>query len=119
MKKYIKLKYYKIKKIIRFLIAIAKMHYANYRKREYIVGVAIISKGKVFELDFPNRHHHCVHKAYIENYHKQVIATSQGFITNTGRYVERKEALVIAKTAKQLQPFTYHHPTELFSESLW
>lgn len=119
MKKYIKTKYYKVKKTIRLLIAITKMHRANFYKKEYIVGVAIFSNGKIFELDFPNRHHHCVHIAYIDDNYKQVVTESQGFITNTGRYVERKEGLAIAKTAKQLQPFTFHHPTELFSESLW
>lgn len=44
----------------------------------------------------------------------------QGFLTSTGRYVGRKEALQIARAAGQ--PLIDHpgrHPSRLFSEDLW
>lgn len=44
----------------------------------------------------------------------------QGFITSTGRYVDREEALKIALTSGQ--PMIDHpgrHARELFSEDLW
>lgn len=84
---------------------------------EYITGVAIIVDGKTYALPRPYRHHHCVHKRYLET-HKQVATESQGFITSHLRYVDRKEGLQIARDAGQLLS-RHFHKTELFSESMW
>lgn len=47
----------------------------------------------------------------------------QGFVTNTGRFVERAEALKIALAANQTfrpdGPYKDHGGSELFSEDLW
>jgi hypothetical protein len=43
----------------------------------------------------------------------------QGFITNTHRFVDRKEALIIAKKAKQLLIRVPKTKTELFSEDIY
>lgn len=85
---------------------------------EYITGVAIVLEyGGVVEMPRPYRHNHCIELAYRKN-NKYNTTRSQGFITNTGRYVDRAEGLKIAKAAKQLLP-RHDHKTELFSESIW
>lgn len=84
---------------------------------EFITGVAIVTNGKLFQLPKPNRHHHCIELA-ARQLNKPVSDGTQGFMTSTGRYVLREEALTIAKAANQLLP-RHKHPRELFSESLW
>lgn len=84
---------------------------------EFITGVAIVTDGKLFQLPKPNRHHHCIELA-ARQLNKPVSDGTQGFMTSTGRYVLREEALTIAKAANQLLP-RHKHPRELFSESLW
>lgn len=84
---------------------------------ETIVGVSIISKGVRYDLPKPNRHHHCIHKAFLAE-GKQVVTESQGFVTNLGRYVDRKEAMVIARLANQLIKEPTIHDT-LYSEDVW
>jgi hypothetical protein len=84
---------------------------------ETIEGVGIEVKGKLYTLPRPNRHHHVIHKVYQET-GIQVVTETQGFITSTGRYVLREEALVIATNASQLLP-RHFHKTQLFSESVW
>ncbi len=86
--------------------------------QELIIGVGIVADGKLYALPRPHRHHHCISIAF-EELNKQIVTESQGFITNTGRYVLREEALEIAKNANQLLP--RHDPqfTELYSESIW
>jgi hypothetical protein len=66
----------------------------------------------------PARHHTLLAPAYDLTNGKRV--ESQGFITSTGRYVERAEALQIALASGQ--PMIDHpsrHDTHLFSEDLW
>ena len=85
---------------------------------EYITHVAIVlESGELFELPRPYRHHHCIKIAF-KKYGEQVICSSQGFMTSTGRYVDRQEGLAIAKAAKQLLS-RHFHQRDLFSESLW
>lgn len=97
---------------------VAKALRAFINGQEYIVGVGIVSKGILYELPFPKRHHHCIHKAWKETDRIMVVTESQGFITNRGRYVGREEGLAIAKNARQLLK-RHFHETELFSESVW
>lgn len=85
--------------------------------QECITGVGIVVDGKLYQLHKPNRHHHCIKVVY-DIQKKQVVTESQGFITSTGRYVLREEALEIAKKANQLLE-RHDHPTQLFSESVW
>ena len=46
------------------------------------------------------------------------IRDKQGFVTNTGRFVDRKEGLTIATAAGQI---IHKHPSynELYSEDMW
>lgn len=68
----------------------------------------------------PARHHHVLHQLSQWGRGKEVDG-GQGFITDTGRYVDRKEAWTIAKSAGQLLPIA---PTDgrggtLYSEDVW
>lgn len=44
--------------------------------------------------------------------------TAQGFVTDSGQFVGRSEALKIALEAGQVTAGTTSHPTDLFSEDL-
>ncbi len=48
------------------------------------------------------------------------VPEDQGFLTSTGRFVGREEALLITIAAgQQLIDHPSRHPTQLFSEDLW
>jgi len=47
----------------------------------------------------------------------RVLPEDQGFLTSTGRYVDRKEAAQIAWAAEQVK--TLIAPPNLYSEDLW
>ena len=87
-------------------------------KQEIIVGVTITVDGVIRQLPRPYRHHHVIEMVYVDSGFRPVTTEDQGFFTNTGRYLNREEALVVAKKANQLLP-RHHHATELFSESVW
>lgn len=84
---------------------------------EYITGVAIMVDGVLYQLPKPKRHTHCTQLAF-DTLGKIVKPQSEGFVTNTGRYVLKKEALKIAKESGQLLD-RYDHSTELRSELIW
>lgn len=86
-------------------------------KTETIVGVALEHEGVLHSLPSPARHHDIIQILY-KVYEDTIIPETEGFMTSTGRYVLREEALLIAKNANQLLP-SHEHPTELFSESVW
>ncbi len=65
----------------------------------------------------PARHHHILHQIF----GARAQDKGQGFVTSTGRYVDRAEAWLIAAAAGQLLP---HAPTDgrggrLYSEDVW
>lgn len=49
----------------------------------------------------------------------EIKEISQGFITNFGRYVDRKEALKIAKENSQIRNSIGYEPDELYSEMIY
>ncbi|THA16819.1 hypothetical protein [Rodentibacter pneumotropicus] len=55
---------------------------------------------------------------FIDDYY-DVEEKEQGFITNFGRFVNRKEALEIAKTNNQIRFDIGYEPDELYSEMLY
>ena len=84
---------------------------------ETIEGVAVIANNKRYELPRPHRHQHCIQLAFKEN-NEETIIESSGFITNTGRYVSREEALNIARNANQLLSRNVYL-AKLHSELVW
>lgn len=50
---------------------------------------------------------------------QHIPADDQGFITSTGRYVGREEAMRIAKASGQKMTDGPHRSDKLFSEDLW
>lgn len=77
-----------------------------------IIKVAIKYNGTVYSLPEPNRHHHVIRMiGGIKG------SDTQGFLTDTGEFLTRKEAYQLALTNGQLNrvPGGY----ELFSEDLW
>lgn len=95
---------------------------------ETIIAAAIKVKNPHYE-DFdlvisappPSRHFHLLH-----GYHDLLKTThatgvnraDQGFLTSTGRYVDRKEAMIIAREANQTFIAEFND-VDLFSENLW
>jgi hypothetical protein len=96
-----------------------KEHRADLYDEERIVGSAVLhyGTGQIWAVEAPGRHHHVLWAMDMlkvpHAYHRD-----QGFLTNWGRYVDRKEAALIAAAANQLldKQFT---PPELFSEDVW
>lgn len=85
---------------------------------ERITGVAILYEGTTYSLPRPNRHNHVI-RMMVDDYGiKKPGSRGQGFVTSTGRYVDRVEGLSIAQAANQIKPgFGVH--SQLFSEDLW
>ena len=93
-------------------------------KQETIEKAAISSKeGAVYTLPRPNRH-----PQLFEHYDELRTVSAggllltragqkQGFVTSTGRFVDRREAGKIALAAGQVKRLD--HPPELFTEDLW
>lgn len=82
--------------------------------------------GVVYDLPKPGRHHDVI--AAMSGLGVDAWDCDQGFTTSTGRYVDRFEAMDIARTAGQLIPqhadedgVTYaREPSDrLFSEDVW
>lgn len=62
-------------------------------------------------------HHLCIQRANQDRDTSHVGRHDQGFVTDTGRYVDREEAARIAIAAGQIKHLL-HHPRQLFSEEL-
>lgn len=86
---------------------------------ERIAAAAIRVGGQVRHMLPPARHHNVMHRFYRKT-GVVVGPDEQGFITDTGRYVDREEALKIAVFAGQIiRRSGGDHATELFSEDMW
>jgi hypothetical protein len=84
---------------------------------ETIVASAVVLDGDVWQLPKPARHHHVLWALDQVLPGRAIEAHDQGFVTNTGRYVDREEAARIAVRAKQVARL--HAPPNLYSEDLW
>lgn len=88
-----------------------------------LYGAEIISASAVFSTDgviyavmMPGRHSDCNWAIWADG--KVHDPRREGFLTSRGRYVDRKEALVIATLNGQVR--TKHgSPDELYSEDMW
>lgn len=84
---------------------------------ERIETAAIMQDGNIYTVVRPGRHHDVMRQMFDMG----IYATEghvQGFYTNKGRFVDRREALVIAQERNQLIRKTAP-AYELFSEDLW
>lgn len=87
------------------------------REDEKIDRAAIRFGGVIYSVERPFRHNDVVRKIIYLTGVEVVIPETQGFITSTGRFVERKEALDIATKAGQMRNTPHAHG--LFSEDVW
>lgn len=67
----------------------------------------------------PGRHHHVIHGLHALTGLRTHGGNEQGFLTNTGRFVGRREACEIARAADQIAGPKEGNPAELYSEDLW
>lgn len=84
---------------------------------EHIQWAAIQFDDKVY---VGRNHSECIAVIFKQTGKRQADARErpvQGFVTNTGRFVEREEAGRIAITVGQIDDLK-HHRTQLFSEDL-
>ena len=87
-----------------------------------IIAAAIQTReGTIYTLPPPNRHHDIIWK-YLQDNTQNTI---QGFVTEDYEFVDRTEAMNIARAADQLVDRYPHlnrganHSEKLFSEDLW
>jgi hypothetical protein len=84
---------------------------------ERIIAAAIDHNGKV---NIGKRHASIIRDIRLMGDRDVITQDSQGFVTSTGRFVDRATAYVIAKGAGQIiRPATGYQGTNLFSEDLW
>lgn len=98
----------------------------NLPPREHIVAAAerFTNKGPhgneiswIVMVERPGRHHDCMH-GMIGARHPTPIVGEQGFVTNTGRFVDRKLGWEIALQAHQIVN-DIGTSGRLFSEHMW
>ena len=82
---------------------------------EHVVQVAIRCSGKTWVLNWPCRHGHIIQMLSQMSECDKLGPNTQGFVTNTGRFVDRKEAMLIARSAGQ----TTSDDEFLYSEDVW
>lgn len=89
--------------------------------RPKITHVAIRFKGEIYSLPAPNRHHHVIWHI-IEKTGVESVDThgeDQGFLDESGEYLNRKQALVSAKINNQIKNLNDIRCGTLFSEDVW
>lgn len=87
--------------------------------KEMTIAMAAIKeeKGAVFTLPRPYRHHHIIAARSALGL-RTPSTCEQGFVTNTGHFVDREGARVVAELAGQLLPGARRHG-QLFTEDVW
>lgn len=84
---------------------------------EFVIAAAVSYEGVTFSMSRPNRHHHIVHKLSDMGLPKTSYR-HQGFITTSGRFVDRKEAAALVLLNGQVSKLKFVSD-QLFSEDLW
>lgn len=82
-----------------------------------IIAAATMINGTVWAIPAPARHHHIVHWLAKDLKFHQPVFGKQGFITDTGEFLDRKQARALAVRNGQCP--APDHATDLFSEDLW
>jgi hypothetical protein len=85
---------------------------------EGILSAALCCREVIFSMPRPNRHHHILQAAFPAGETPPPYPLYQGFLTTTGRFVDRFDAMVIAREAGDFKDGDPKRP-ELFSEDLW
>ena len=87
---------------------------------EIACAAMMLASSVVYIVERPGRHHHIINtvgELELANA-EQIGEATQGFLTNKGRFMCRRSALVLATERKQLIQKT--QPTHLlFSEDMW
>jgi hypothetical protein len=81
-----------------------------------ITHVAIIYKGTIYSKPKPYRHHHIIHMIY-DVTGENLGENEQGFLDDTGRFLNRKDALKHAVECGQIEKGNWE--PNLFSEDVW
>lgn len=88
---------------------------------ERIALAAILWDGEVYTAG-PGKRHGDIFRMLHDCGISPVVPEVQGFTTDTGRFVDRREAFIIAKAADQIRrdasPLIYQGD-QLFSEDVW
>lgn len=90
--------------------------------KERIIAAAIQVEGMTLSLPLPARHGQVISAAHAMRLPEfMIMPACQGFLTSTGRFVNRVQAKQIAHMAgqPQLRPESERHDRDLFSEDLW
>lgn len=90
-------------------------------QEELIVAVAVRVDGAIISFPRPARHGECLNWLSKHGIPRDK-ARDHGFLTNRGRYVDRKEAGAIVIASKQGTPFMNEEANphgHLFSEDMW
>lgn len=82
------------------------------------MSAAIWHQGVVYSVPRPGRHHDVVRMMNEKHGLGPGALRHQGFVTSAGRFVDRKEANLIARAADQIKVKTAPDHI-LFSEDLW
>lgn len=85
--------------------------------KEVIETAAVLFRGKIFSVPRPGRHDVALEEAAKQSGLHCIIKEKQGFVTSTGRFVDRIEAAQIALAAGQIKKLKW--PPNLYSEDLW
>jgi len=86
---------------------------------ELIDKAAILIDGVIYSTERPGRHYTIIKQLIEEKNFKSPIKGIQGFVTNNGRFLNRKEALELAVKNNQVELKNCINKFNLFSEDLW
>jgi hypothetical protein len=87
-----------------------------------ITGVALRSpQGEIYQLEAPRRHSDVIAAMWGQGAGELVHSCQQGFVTASGEYLDRRQALQLALKTGQLETGAQTVPglEELYSEDLW
>ena len=88
-------------------------------QRETVARAAIFYNGTIYSVPRPGRHHTVIQMMVHDGFPDEAMhLKNQGFVTSTGRFVDRYEAAKIARAAGQIirEPTP---PDMLTSEDVW
>lgn len=89
-------------------------------ERTKLTHVAIRFRGTVYSLPAPNRHHHVIAEILRQCPDvDHVYGDEQGFLDESGRFLNRRQALASAEMCGQLRPGVVIRAERLFSEDVW